>query len=419
MDEYSKKVKIKFDADTDSVKKAEFTIDQLGERVQKLMNFDSVNEKFEEKVKKFTGIMNDFVKANGVESQFALLDYREEVLEKIQSLNELGTKEALKEVAVLQEQIDALNEIAAIKEHDLAVEEKITSEKLSQEAAEKAAEAEMNAKLAKKEKEAEIESNRSAFTSEFIDSFDTKEFSPSKLIQTLGSFKFGLTAGLLAVGTYFLKELKSVFDEGAESAKDLLSANRLSSSQTRNTMFEWGTTRAGAYGVQAAQRIVNIGSQDDLRWSSGQEIKAFYRIQSEFANKYIELQQSGMFEKLLENQIAMNTLDEELAIEEAKFYAENEDYIRAWKEFTHTIKMYFTKFLGGFAKLFGFGRDDYSKASDANQADAVSYNSSQVTANKYLHMIVDNSFNNAAPGTQTTVETSMQNFQDAAFAALF
>lgn len=238
----------------------------------------------------------------------------------------------------------------------------------------------------------------------------------------LTGFSKGFIGGLAATGAVFIAALGKTFKEGKEAAEELLDSSRMSSSNTRDTMFEWGTNRAGAYGVNQAMDIMGYTSQEDLMWASSEEQKKFMEIQNKFADKYLEMQESGKFDELLETQIEMAELEKDIQMREAEFYAENEDSIKAIKEASLKIKEVTVKIFGGISKWInnlGFGHDDVAKA-DTAKATEILQNYATTTNNnqRSTNIRIDNSFNNQAGADQTSVETALSNFFNVVDAAI-
>ena len=231
----------------------------------------------------------------------------------------------------------------------------------------------------------------------------------------LTGFRTSFIGGLAATGAVFIASLAKTLKDGQEAAKELLASNRMSNSGTRETMFDWGTSRAGAYGVNQAMDIMGYSSQEDFMMADPDEQKQFLEIQKKFANKYIEMQESGLFEEMLQSQIEMAEFEKELEMQEAEFYMENQESIMKIKEFTMQIQMILVKMFGWITKL---GNPTYTKVDTKKASDILQSYSTTTTNNKTTSVSIDNSFNNQGVSDQSSVENALHQMLNVVDAAI-
>lgn len=333
--------------------------------------------------------LQSMIDAKGLEGQLQIYEERNRLEEEILELSILDTEEAKKKTEELKKQIDFID-----KQYDI---------------------------FAKPEEEKEDSENKALSfaqtglnTASQYGDFAGSEFTSmtSGLSGVLSGFSKGFLGGLAATGVLFLKSFSDIMKEGEEAARELAESNRMSSRSTRETMFEWGTNRSGAYGISAAMDIFGYQSQEDVMWASAtnpEEFRRFLNVQTTFANKYIELQNSGKLTKMLDAQIEMAELEYEMQIEEAEFYAENIELMKEMKELglnfkksMMTILSPIANAINSVAKFLGASSSDSNtRSSDVAAPKAISTSTYSVK--------VDNSFNSqsAVASDKTSLENTL------------
>lgn len=320
----------------------------------------------------------------GDDGQLAILEERRRIEAEILELSNQGTKEARDKIKALKEQVKWLD-----KTYNIVERADDTSQK--------------------EDLKSSIENFKN---SDLFGDFGkmTNDFN-----SILTGFRTSFIGGLAATGAVFIASLVKTLKDGQEAAKELLASNRMSDSGTRETMFDWGTSRAGAYGVNQAMDIMGYSSQEDFMMADSNEQKQFLEIQKRFADKYIEMQESGLFEEMLQSQIEMAEFEKEIEMQEAEFYMENQESIMAIKEFTLQIQQILIKMFGWILKI---GNPTYTKVDTKKASDILQSYSTTTTNNKTTSVSIDNSFNNQGVSDQSSVENALHQMLNVVDAAI-
>lgn len=463
MDKFTKVIPIKFDVKDASLKEAERKIDNFTKQFQDGMSFDGLKEEletaFESKamIAQVDELIAELEGLHGAEIdafRSSLEAYREQ-LNPVKSMNQLleAQYELHQQIAELEkdggssENLETLRQMSSELESQIALmgtdgqlaileeRRRIEQEILelsaldTKEARDKVKELEQQAKwLGKTYDISKDEHDDKKQTGMDIvkggveglgKNFDVVGSDFSDMTSSLGGilsgFQKGFVGGLVATGAAFIASLGKTLKDGAEAAKELLASNRMSDSGTRETMFDWGTSRAGAYGVNQAMDIMGYSSQEDFMMADPNEQKQFLELQKKFANKYIEMQESGLFEEMLQSQIEMAEFEKELEMQEAEFYMENQESIMAIKEFTMQIQMILVQLFGWITKL---GNPKYTKVDTKKASDILQSYSTTTTNNKTTSVSIDNSFNNQGISDQSSVENALHQMLNVVDAAI-
>lgn len=342
----------------------------------------------------------------GTDGQLAILEERRRIEEEILELSVLNTKEAKDKIKALKEQGKWLGKNYKVEKKDNSDIKDKFDDGLSGSID-------------------FVNENASAFGQEF--SSMTSNFG-----SVLKGFNTSFVAGLAAVGTAFIASFADVMKSGQEAAKDLLSSSRLSDSGTRDTMFTYGTDKAGAYGLDTAMEIFGFSSMDDIAFAAEDDPKTYEKFMSSvqtFANKYSEMESSGLFDRLLESELEMAIFEKEMQMEQAEFYIENQDNIKAIKKFTMQIQMILVEIFGKLVDGLTFNpaeaNDDkaeealkkYKLSSGiANEASLQEYITSNDNS-KNTNVSVNQTYNGSPTSTMPSAEriiTDLLNVVDAA-----
>lgn len=361
----------------------------IHKQIEELQKNDSNGENLET-LRQISAELESQISLMGTDGQLSILEKRREIEEEIIQLSALDTKEAKEKIKNLQEQAKWLG-----KTYDISKDEHEGKKDKAFNVATSGLEG--------------LSRNGSVFGSEF--SSMTSSFSG-----VLSGFQKGFIGGLVATGAAFIASLGKTLKEGQEAAEELLGASRMSDSNTRETMFSWGTSRAGAYGVNQAMDIMGFNSQEDFMMADPSEQKRFMEIQTKFANKYLDLKESGLFEEMFESQIEMAEFEKELEEQRAEFYMENQESIMDIKQATLQIQQILIKIFGWLLKV---GNPTYTKKNNAATAsDALQSYSNSTSNYKTTNVSIDNSFNNQSTSDKSSVENALHDMLNVVDAAI-
>lgn len=218
----------------------------------------------------------------------------------------------------------------------------------------------------------------------------------TSFIQTLSVFKLGLVAGLVNVGAQFISSMKDMFkdaiSDGQQAIGDLLDASRMSSASTRQTMFTWGFNQEQAYGYNQAMSAMGWNSFEDYMYGTDTERNQFYSVMTDFANQYAQLEQSGFFDNLLDQQIGQYELDQEKKIADAEFYKENFEYLKTIQEVQLEWREFWMDLLKPVLQLFHKSEVKADSAKADEVLSAYSNNATSFDQRKTYTISLNNSF---------------------------
>lgn len=324
----------------------------------------------------------------GVDGQLSLLDKKLDILDDINEYSKLDTKEAKEKIKVLKEQLSYLSKTYKI-ESDVDKKQKKKQESQQQ-------------------TKAGLQSIDETLTGGKVGSS----------IKTLTSFKTSFLSGLALTGALFIKSLKDVVEDAERAAKELYQSSKISNAETRETMFHWGVDNSDAQSINQANEIFNFDSDEDMFYGfqENPEVqKKYFTTVTRFAEKYTQLQEAGTFEKMLDYQIEMAELEFDLQQEQAKFYMENIDEIKAIKKFTMDIQIMFTKIFGWLARMFN---NEYASQDASKAAEILNENTIVNNANKSTNVSIDNSFNNQGVTDKISLESTLTSLLNVVEASL-
>ena len=188
---------------------------------------------------------------------------------------------------------------------------------------------------------------------------------------------------LMELGQWFLGKLASTFTDAWAELKNMLSYSRLSNANTRNLAFTYGFSSSQAYGYQSAMDALGFKNVEDLFYANQQEIELFKNAFNKYSEKYQELADKGVFEKMLEFQVEMNEFRQDLKLEVVDFFMNNKDTIKLALKGIIKITEAVMKIASFFLET------DRVSSRSAAVSDVVSSYSN----NKTTNVSIDNTFN--------------------------
>ena len=165
----------------------------------------------------------------------------------------------------------------------------------------------------------------------------------------------GAVAGAAVIAAkaieYGANTIKDAITQGREIANELLNASKLSSPETRETMFQYGFDYAQSYGWQQAMEALGFSSEEDLWYADPEQQQLFWDTMEQFANTYTTLANDGFFKELTQYNVEMATLKKEYELEQAKFYVENKDVIKKYYEVSFRFQSAILEFIAELGRV--------------------------------------------------------------------
>lgn len=194
-----------------------------------------------------------------------------------------------------------------------------------------------------------------------------------------------------------LSALGKLLSDGFSELENILDFSKLSNADTRNLMFSYGFSSSQAYGYSKAMSVLGFGSEEDLWSSTDQEKTQFIEAFTRYTEKYNELYDSGMFEKMQEYNVEMAEFKEDLKLEVVEFFMDNKDVIKSAMEALIHISEGIIKIIAQLADIAGGPKEDRTMSERlADQASILNNYSNLKTTN----ISIDNTFNNVAKEDQ-------------------
>lgn len=201
------------------------------------------------------------------------------------------------------------------------------------------------------------------------------------------------------IGTVLSKAkdaLVNVLKDAWSELDDILKYSLLSNQNTRDLAFTYGFSGSQAYGYNKAMGIMGLQSEEDLMYLNPQQREQFFKMMTNFTEKYDSLYDQGFFDEYLNYQYEMAEFKEDMKLEVVQFFMDNKDLIKAGMKAIMTLATGALKALDSIVSLLRGGRRDESDRIAASTDIINSYsNNSRKTDVK-----IDNTFNNVAKQDQ-------------------
>ena len=191
-------------------------------------------------------------------------------------------------------------------------------------------------------------------------------------------------------------ELVELFKNAWSELDNILQYSLLSNQNTRDLAFTYGFSGSQAYGYSKAMGIMGLQSEEDLMYLNPQQREQFFKMMTNFTEKYDSLYDKGFFDEYLNYQYEMAEFKEDMKLEVVQFFMDNKDLIKAGMKAIMTLATGALKALDSIVSLLRGGRRDESDRIAASTDIINSYsNNSRKTDVK-----IDNTFNNVAKQDQ-------------------
>ena len=194
-----------------------------------------------------------------------------------------------------------------------------------------------------------------------------------------------------------LSALGKLLSDGFSELENILNFSKLSNADTRELMFRYGFSSPQAYGYSKAMDILDFGSEEDLWYSTDQEKTQFIEAFTRYTEKYNELYDSGMFEKMQEYNVEMAEFKEDLKLEVVEFFMDNKDVIKSAMEALIHISEGVIKIIAQLADIMNGPKEDRTMSERLADQAAILNNYSNL---KTTNISIDNTFNNVAKEDQ-------------------
>ena len=194
-----------------------------------------------------------------------------------------------------------------------------------------------------------------------------------------------------------LSALGKLLNDSFSELENILDFSKLSNETTRELMFGYGFSSSQAYGYSKAMSVLGFGSEEDLWYSTDQEKSQFIEAFIRYTEKYNELYDSGMFEKMQEYNVEMAEFKEDLKLEVVEFFMDNKDVIKSAMEALIHISEGIIKIIAQLADIAGGPKEDRTMSQRLSDQAAILNNYSNL---KTTNISIDNTFNNVAKEDQ-------------------
>lgn len=216
-----------------------------------------------------------------------------------------------------------------------------------------------------------------------------------KHTQRLNNF----VSALYDIRDSFLEKLTSAFKDAWKELENMLNYSLLSNSHTRDLAFTYGFSASEAYGFDKAKQVLGISSDEDLMYMNSDQQRMFQNAMTKYAQKYSELYDSGMFEKMLEFQVEMEEFKTDVQLELVQFFMDNKDTIMTAMKAIISLAEFLVKALGWIIDgLSGGGKnpDDVS----SKVSDVISSYTSNNNNSRTYNVTVDTTYNHVTKADQ-------------------
>lgn len=215
-----------------------------------------------------------------------------------------------------------------------------------------------------------------------------------------------LADSLKDIATSLVQSLAKLVGDALDEMDTILSANRLSNEDTRELAFRYGFNSAEVYAWQKANEYLGFRSEEDMLYATDSQRELFTKTFTEFAQKYNELYDSGTFDTLEEFEVEMKAMKDEFTLEIVTWFMDNKDTL---KQLMHAVLDFTKTILSWLGALVKHSQGDFSTRShlSAITTDYVQ-GSSLVNNNSNVNVTIDNSFTNVQKEDQTWLANAGQ-----------
>ena len=219
------------------------------------------------------------------------------------------------------------------------------------------------------------------------------------LSKVLMGFTGGFKAGLINAGKMILDKLGDILVNAIDELDNLLSYSRISQSSTRNLMLGYGFSSSEAYGYSQAMKALQFQSDEDLMYSSPEEMEMFRSAFTKYTEKYSELYDKGFFQDMLEYQVEREEFEQDIKREVTQFLIDNKDLIKSGMEAVLTLTKGFLDFVSIITGSRGSTKLNTSTSVAAASSIINQYRGSTIT--------MSNTFNNVTEANKTWINESV------------
>ena len=219
------------------------------------------------------------------------------------------------------------------------------------------------------------------------------------LSKVLMGFTGGFKAGLINAGKMVLDKLQDILVDAIDELDNLLAFSRISQSSTRNLMLGYGFSSSEAYGYSQAMRALGFQSDEDLMYSSPEEMEMFRSAFTKYTEKYSELYDKGFFQDMLEYQVEREEFEQDIKLEVTQFLVDNKDLIKSGMEAVLTLTKGFLDFVSIITGSKGSTKLNTSASVAAASSVINQYRGSTIT--------MSNTFNNVTEANKTWINESV------------
>lgn len=187
---------------------------------------------------------------------------------------------------------------------------------------------------------------------------------------------------------YFVDIVKSSVSE----MNRMLEFSQMSNRDVRELAFQYGFSSSESYGWDKAMTQLGFSGEEDLMYANQQELQQFRKAFEKYSSYYDKLAESGYFEKMQEQNVAMEDFRMEIQQEVIGFFIENKDFIVNGMKAIMEINK-------GVLKLVSWFVRDSGSSKIASTSDIVAQYNTTTSSTSNASLNVNNTFNNVDSST--------------------